>query len=114
MITLDFGKYESSTWSRVSQKNEGEVKKLTAKTVSLLSSLFGNKTTDFQEWEESFTEATKGQGNSAYIAALQRTLHWLVKQNVYIYSFGWWWNISENELGELYISLITPTKRTSA
>ena len=44
MITLDFGKYESSTWSRVSQKNEGEVKKLTAKTVSLLSSLFGNKT----------------------------------------------------------------------
>ena len=70
MVTLDLGKYGSAVWGTVPQ----DIQKLTANTVSILSPLFGNKSTSFEEWEQSFPQATRGQENSAYIAALQRTL----------------------------------------
>ena len=51
-----------------------DVDGLTEKSKQLLNSLFNNELS-FSEWEESFTRATGGVGNSGYIqAALQRTL----------------------------------------
>lgn len=64
MITLDIGKYGSDTTDM----------KLSADTRAILSPLFGNTSSAFLEWENSFSQATNGEENSAYIAALQRTL----------------------------------------
>ena len=73
MITVDLGKYGSATVSSELRSIISE-KKLTEKTISLMSPLFGDKISSFEEWEDSFSQTTEGVENSAYIAALQRTL----------------------------------------
>lgn len=73
MVTLDMGKFGSGVWSEVATKHGVDVDSLTKKSKLLLNSLFKNEWT-FEEWEESFTQATGGIENSGYIAALQRTL----------------------------------------
>lgn len=75
MITIDIGKYGNAKWELVSfLKNQANVKKMTEQTKSLLKPLFGDKSTSFKEWEDSFAQITNGEENGAYIAALQRTL----------------------------------------
>ena len=66
-VTLDVGKFGSSSFRGVGSKH------LTEKSKQLLTKLYDNTLT-FEEWEESFTKATGGVENSGYIAALQRTL----------------------------------------
>lgn len=64
MITLDIGKYGSDTTNM----------KLSSDSKAILSPLFGNTSSAFLEWENTFSQATNGEENSAYIAALQRIL----------------------------------------
>ena len=72
-VTLDLGKYGSSTWEQTFS-NIGENKtELEIKAKTTLSTLFNNEWS-FEEWENSFMKATRGVDNSGYIAALQRTL----------------------------------------
>ena len=73
MVTLDMGKFGSGVWSMLATKCGVDVDGLTWKSKLLLNSFFNNEWT-FEEWEESFTQATDGKENSGYIAALQRTL----------------------------------------
>ena len=65
LVTMDLGKFGSSSFRYG--------KHITDKSKSLLSKLYNKKFT-FEEWEESFTNATGGVENGGYIAALQRTL----------------------------------------
>lgn len=72
MVTLDMGKFGSSSLEATTGSKD-TLTKLTEKTKVLLTSLFDNKLT-FEEWEDSFTKATRGVEHHGYIAALQRTL----------------------------------------
>ena len=73
MVTLDMGKFGSGVWSELVTKRGVDINDLTEKSKQLLNSLFKYEWT-FEEWEESFAQATGGIENSGYIAALQRTL----------------------------------------
>lgn len=70
VITLDLGKFASSSWVHRSQKMANLT---TLKVESRLSSLFEGEW-NIKDWEESFTKATGGIEDKGYIAALQRTL----------------------------------------
>ena len=73
MVTMDVGKFGSGYWTTLVHKRGVDIEKLTEKSKLLLTSLFDDKRS-FEEWEESFTQASRGVENSGYIAALQRTL----------------------------------------
>ena len=66
MITLDLGKFASSTWSPA----KGHMTETVKPKISQLFKYDWN----LEEWEESFTRAAGGVENKGYIAALQRTL----------------------------------------
>lgn len=68
IVAMDVGKYGSRSWYK-----SVDVMKLKQQANSTLSLLFHNQWT-FEQWENSFTQATRGITNSGYIAALQRTL----------------------------------------
>lgn len=70
IITLDLGKFASSSWVRRSHKMTNLT---TVKVESRISSLFEGGW-NLKDWEESFTKATGGIEDKSYIAALQRTL----------------------------------------
>lgn len=74
MLTADIGKYGSGTLNDTSNLYKQKLNQLTDKTFSLLAPLIGNTSTSFKTWEDSFTVASRGVCNSAYIAALQRTI----------------------------------------
>ena len=69
-VTLDIGKFGSKTLRSIGWSN---IKKGTERINDLLSSLYDGGW-DLKKWEDSFTQATGGVGDSSYIAALQRTL----------------------------------------
>ena len=69
-VTLDIGKYGSKSLRSIGLEN---VKNNTKYISKLLSSVYGGPW-NFEEWENSFTQATGGIVDSSYIAALQRTV----------------------------------------
>ena len=69
MITLDLGKFASSSWS---ERNRNIIA-MTEKVVPKISSLF-NGEWNIKDWEKSFIKAAGGVEDKGYIAALQRTL----------------------------------------
>lgn len=74
LVTLDLGKYGSSSWSSSLAINRKiDLNKVTKLAKETLYTLFDNKWS-FEQWEMSFTEAVRGLENDGYIAALQRTL----------------------------------------
>ena len=74
--TADVGKFESYTWDLIFRDvhYNSQQKAHTFQAVKdTVVALYKNKLT-FEEWEESFSEATGGIQDRGYIAALQRTI----------------------------------------
>ena len=71
-LTLDIGRYGTITMDRILRNLEHpeDFVELVESTVDLV---YGDKLS-FQEWENSFIEASGGVDNPAYIAALQRSI----------------------------------------
>ena len=71
MITLDLGKFASSSWAY--GRGKKNVTELSMKVESRVKLMFKSKWT-LNDWEDSFAKATGGTEDKGYIAALQRTL----------------------------------------
>ena len=73
LVTADVGYYGSGTWNRTMGTATGEFPAITAQVQEAVERLYAGSWS-FQEWEDSFAEATGGVKDRGYVAALQRAL----------------------------------------
>ena len=73
LVTADVGYYGSGTWNRTMRTATGEFPAITAQVQEAVERLYAGSWS-FQEWEDSFAEATGGVKDRGYVAALQRAL----------------------------------------
>lgn len=74
-VTLDTGKYGSSSWrSLFARGGYEELRESMLQALKETVLTLDNSIDTFEEWEQRFTDATDGTTDAGYIAALQRTI----------------------------------------
>ena len=73
LLTVDVGKFGTQSIKVARKQLQGGVEEMTELVKHAFVNIYGNKWT-FEDYEKSFTIASKGNKNPVYIAALQRTL----------------------------------------